>query len=68
MLGVGAFVLHKLAEGHGFSLVKTSTADWAYLPVFGLVFGAAIVPMLPGETTLNAASALATQGSLDLAA
>ena len=32
----------------------------AYLTIFGLVFADAIVPIFPGETTLNAASVLAS--------
>ena len=38
----------------------------AYLAIFGLVFADAIVPIFPGETTLNAASVLASQGQLRL--
>ena len=38
----------------------------AYLTVFGLVFADAIVPIFPGETTLNAASVQASQGKLRL--
>jgi hypothetical protein len=38
----------------------------AYLTVFGLVFADAIVPIFPGETTLNAASVLAAQDQLRL--
>src|SRR6185437_4608307 len=40
--------------------------DWAYLTVFALVFGDAICTLLPGETTLNTASTLAANGTLDL--
>ena len=38
----------------------------AYLAIFGLVFADAIVPIFPGETTLNAASVLASQGELEI--
>jgi membrane protein DedA with SNARE-associated domain len=38
----------------------------AYASVFLLVAGDAIVPMLPGETTLSAAAVLAAVGVLDL--
>jgi membrane-associated protein len=38
----------------------------AYLTIFGLVFADAIVPIFPGETTLNVASVLASQGKLRL--
>jgi membrane protein DedA with SNARE-associated domain len=37
-----------------------------YFAVFGLIFGDAVVPILPGETTLNTAAVLASQGSLDI--
>jgi membrane-associated protein len=39
---------------------------WAYVTIFAMVFGDAVCPVLPGETTLNAASTLAAAGSLDL--
>jgi membrane-associated protein len=38
----------------------------AYLTIFGLIFADAIVPIFPGETTLNAASVLASQDKLRL--
>jgi membrane-associated protein len=60
-----AYVLHQLAGNDGFSLVD-SGGSLTYLAVFGLVFGDAICALLPGETTLNAASTLAAQGTLDL--
>src|SRR5581483_1612799 len=61
-----AAVLRALAGSNGFSLVDSAIGQWAYLPTFVLVFGDAIVPLLPGETTLNTASTLASAGSLDL--
>lgn len=39
----------------------------AYLTVALLVFGDALFPVLPGETTINAACILAVDGKLDLA-
>jgi len=62
-----AVVLHGLAGRDGFSLVDASLGAWTYVAVFFLVFGDAICALLPGETTLNAASTLAAQGSLNLA-
>ena len=59
-------MLHNLGGGDGFSLVDEASGDWAYLAVFLLVVGDAICPVFPGETTLNAASTLASQGVLDL--
>ena len=38
----------------------------AYVLVFLLVLGDAIIPIFPGETTLNAASTLAAEGELQL--
>lgn len=38
----------------------------SYVAVTALVLGDAIIPVLPGETTLNTAATLAAQGSLDL--
>ena len=61
-----AFVVHWLQGDHGFSLIDQATGEWAYLATFLLVLGDAICPIFPGETTLNAASTLAAQGSLDL--
>jgi membrane-associated protein len=61
-----AVLLHQLAGGDGFDLVGEATGEWAYLAVFGLVFGDAICALLPGETTLNAAATLAASGSLQL--
>lgn len=37
-----------------------------YFAVFALVFGDAVFPIFPGETTLNTASVLASDGELDL--
>jgi membrane-associated protein len=45
----------------------TSEGALAYVTIFALVFCDAIVPIFPGETTLSAASVLASQGILDLA-
>jgi membrane-associated protein len=66
VLGLVAFILHDLAGSNGFSLVDTGSGAWSYLTVFLLVFGDAVCALLPGETTLNAASTLAAHGSLAL--
>src|SRR5262245_5785514 len=63
---VVAVVLHMASGGDGFSLIDEASGDLSYLAVFFLVFGDAICPILPGETTLNAASTLAAQDVLDL--
>jgi membrane-associated protein len=66
LLGVGAYFVHSAAGGDGFSFVDATVGNWAYLAIFLLVFGDAICALLPGETTLNAASTLAAQGQLNL--
>lgn len=38
----------------------------SYVVVFLLIVGDAVIPILPGETTLNVASTMAAQGTLDL--
>lgn len=64
LIGVAA-VLTVLDKGDGFSLVGGETPG-SYLAVFGLVAADAVIPIFPGETTLNAASTLAAQGQLEL--
>jgi membrane-associated protein len=66
VLVVLAVFLHVLAGDDGFSLLDAGSGDSAYLAVFLLVFGDAVCALLPGETTLNVASTLAAEGSLDL--
>jgi membrane-associated protein len=39
---------------------------WSYFAVFALIFGDAIFPVLPGETTLNVAATMAASGLLEL--
>ena len=58
-------VLNVSGGSHAFSLSEAS-GGWAYVAVFALVFGDAVFPVLPGETTLNAPSTLAAEGSLHL--
>jgi membrane protein DedA with SNARE-associated domain len=43
-----------------------NTGAGAYLVIIALVFGDAVFPILPGETTLNAGSVLASAGKLEL--
>jgi membrane-associated protein len=50
----------------GLGLLDNGGAVLPYLAIFGLVFGDAIIPILPGETTLNTAAVLASQGDLQL--
>jgi membrane-associated protein len=64
---VGAIaVLFVVDDGDGLSLVDGQTPG-SYLAIFGLIAADAVIPIFPGETTLNAASTLASQGELDLA-
>ncbi len=58
-------VLFTVDDGDGFSLIQPSDS-LSYLAVFLLVGADAVMPVFPGETTLNAASTLAAQGSLEL--
>jgi membrane-associated protein len=66
LVGVIAFVLNGVGGRDGLSLVQESVGGWAYLACFFLVLLDAVFPIFPGETTLNAASTLAAQGSLEL--
>jgi membrane-associated protein len=61
-----AVVLVSLFGGDGFGLIEAGSGAGAYLPIFGLVAADAVVPIFPGETTLNAASTRAANGELDL--
>ena len=52
---------------NGDELVENAGSGFAaYAAIFGLVFADAIVPIFPGETTLNTASVLASQDTLEL--
>ena len=59
-------VLFTIDTGDGFGLVESDPVALSYLSIFLLVAGDAVIPIFPGETTLNAASTLAAQGSLSL--
>jgi len=50
----------------GISVVDPSSDVLSYLSVFLLIFLDAIMPIFPGETTLNAAATLAANGELEL--
>ena len=50
----------------GFGQLDPAETGVAYLLVFTLVFGDGIVPVLPGETTIIAASTLAASGELNI--
>jgi membrane-associated protein len=57
--------LQDVSGGDGFGLISPDASS-SYLGVTLLVFLDAICPIFPGETTLNAASTLAAQGTLHL--
>ena len=63
VLSVAGIILYSFFNE---DLVTTSEGSVAYLAVFALVFCDALVPIFPGETTLNTASVVASQGGLDL--
>jgi membrane-associated protein len=62
-----AVLLHLRNHGDGFSFISSEHPRGSYLAIFVFIFGDAICPIFPGETTLNAASTLAAQGTLYLA-
>lgn len=55
-----------MATGDGFSVADAPNDFLTYLGVFALIALDGVVPIFPGETTLNAASTAAAQGTLDL--
>lgn len=59
-------VLFTIDTGDGFGLVDSDSVALSYLSIFLLVAGDAVIPIFPGETTLNAGATLASQGSLSL--
>jgi membrane-associated protein len=61
-----AVVLHLIDRGNGFSWITGDHPTGAYLAITLLIIGDAIVPILPGETTVNAGATLAAQGTLSL--
>ncbi len=67
LLLIGLVALTLALTGDGLGLVERDQSPaLSYLAIFLLTAGDAVVPILPGETTLNAASVLASQGELDL--
>ncbi|WP_426560725.1 DedA family protein [Angustibacter sp. McL0619] len=55
-----------MATGDGITFIDPSHPGRSYLAVFVLVALDAVIPIFPGETTLNAASTAAAQGRLEL--
>jgi membrane protein DedA with SNARE-associated domain len=64
---VVAAAVSYMANSDGLTLIDPDDAVWSYISVFVLIFLDAIMPIFPGETTLNAAATLAAHGKLELA-
>jgi membrane-associated protein len=59
--------LSYLVNSDGITLVDDDRSDtFTYVSIFVLIFLDAVIPIFPGETTLNAAATLAAHGKLDL--
>ena len=67
-LAVLVVVLVAIVELEPIGTIELEEAEgpWPYIAVFFLIFGDAVIAVLPGETTLNTASTLAAQGVLEL--
>lgn len=64
---VVAVILHVFTDGEAFGVADATPVALSYLSIFVMIAGDAVVPILPGETTLNAAStAAAAGGDLEL--
>ena len=59
-------LLQLLDDGDVAGWLAEAPEELAYVLCFALVWIDAIIPIFPGETTLNAASTLAAQGALEL--
>jgi membrane-associated protein len=66
VVGVAA-LLNYISDNDGLSLIDPSNPKRTYVMVFLMVALDSVVPIFPGETTLNAASTAAAQGTLELA-
>ena len=55
-----------MANSDGVTVVDPDNPGFSYLSVFLLIALDAVMPIFPGETTLNAASTVAAQGKLEL--
>jgi membrane-associated protein len=59
-------ILVSLGGDDGFGQLQPDNPTRSYFLVFFLVAGDAVIPVFPGETTLNAASTFAADGDLEL--
>ena len=55
-----------MADSAGLSIVDPANPGATYVLVFALIALDAVIPIFPGETTLNAASTAAADGTLEL--
>lgn len=55
-----------MADSDGLTLVNPTRPGATYLMVFLMIALDAVIPIFPGETTLNAASTAAAEGTLEL--
>jgi membrane protein DedA with SNARE-associated domain len=62
-----AAILNYISDNDALSLIDSSNPTRSYAMVFLLVALDSVVPIFPGETTLNAAATAAAQGALELA-
>jgi membrane-associated protein len=62
---VVACAVNYMVDSDGITLDADSDA-FSYVSIFVLIFLDAVIPIFPGETTLNAAATLAAHGKLDL--
>jgi len=66
VIGLGAAFAY-ISNSDGFLPSDPSNPERWYVVVFLMVWLDAVVPIFPGETTLNAASTAAAKGTIDLA-
>lgn len=66
VLALIAFALHVLSSAGSAPLADVALGPWTYALTALMVWGDAVFAVLPGETTLNAASTLAAEGDLNL--
>ena len=64
LFAAAAFLV--IIAGGGLGVLDEVDETFAYFIIFALIFGDAIIPLLPGETTLNAAAVLASDGQLEI--
>jgi membrane protein DedA with SNARE-associated domain len=61
-----AAILQVVTGGEAFGVAEQTPVALSYISIFLLIAGDAVIPVLPGETTLNAASTVAASGDLSL--